>query len=120
MEIKPPRSRRTSVVSSKESPATRFKPDKPCTTERASARPGLEKSAPTPLQRVASQFTKEDLRNPDKVDTVLRSAVDELILNSCSNVAAISEPGRRLLSDWLASDPIVRGRLRSYLEKILP
>jgi hypothetical protein len=60
------------------------KPEKPFSVDRRSAAPPegaslTEKAQQAHFPGVTAQFSKADLRNPQKVETVLRTSVEELI-----------------------------------------
>lgn len=94
---------------------------KPQTDFAAQRRTQAESSAPVPepsgtLSGVAARFTKADLRNPDSLETVLHSAIQELLQR---DARPLNDHQRAVLSDWMQNDPLIRRQLERYLEKIL-
>lgn len=58
--------------------------------------------------RVASQFERADLMNPDKLNRMMRGAVDVLLAQEFSE---LSPTQRRRLAAWMKNDPLVRERM---------
>jgi hypothetical protein len=75
-----------------------------------------ESRTPEPFARVASQFRKADLMNPDKLERMIRIAVDGLVAQEFKQLSLTQ---RRRLAAWMRSDPLVRERLIKAFEKIL-
>jgi len=95
---------------------------KPQADFAAQRRAQAESSAPVPessgiLPGVAARFTKADLRDPDSLEAVLQSAIQELLLR---DARPLNDHQRAVLGDWMRNDPLIRRQLERYLEKILP
>lgn len=118
MEIKPPGSGKPFFGPSKESRETVKKPDK--TFPKKQEVPSTAHQASTNgLSGVTAQFKKKDLEDPKKTESIVGSALDELIRTQFSEMMQIPKSGRKLVADWMANDPIVRSRIVNYLKKVL-
>jgi hypothetical protein len=89
--------------------------------DKAPSRPGGVRSTPNPsasepFARVASQFEKTGLVSPDKLERMIRIAVDGLLAQEFKE---LSFTQRRRLAAWMRNDPLVRERLVTAFEKIL-
>jgi hypothetical protein len=72
------------------------------------------------LKAVTAEFRKADLQDPAKVDQMLSRCAGELLESVLPRVdAKISPAGTADLKDWLQSDPVLRGKLLNYLERVL-
>lgn len=86
------------------------------TTERLA---GAEKLQLADLTRVQTLFRRNDLSNPAKVDTIVKESIGEIIDKEYAGVTFRSDGDRNHLIDWMANDPLFRGRVLSHLEKVL-
>ena len=73
-----------------------------------------------PLEAVRAQFSKADLLDPAKVDTIIAQAADELVRSTVQDVSGRMSPiDRAHVSEWIQSDPLFREKLLSYLQRVL-
>ena len=79
----------------------------------------IEKAQQAHFPGVAAQFSKSDLRNPQKVDNVVRSSVQELIETEFPQARFSSEEARKNFVDLVANDPFLRPKLLRCLESVL-
>jgi hypothetical protein len=83
--------------------------------ERASAGTAAVAACPE-LGAITARLRREDVSEPERVATLVRSAMEELVrelplkLHTCD---------RRNIIDWMANDPYLRGRVLEYFEKVL-
>jgi hypothetical protein len=69
---------------------------------------------------VRAQFSKADLQDPAKVETMLSQAADELVRSTLSDVNGRLPPGdSAYLSEWMRNDPTFRAKLLNYLQRVL-
>jgi hypothetical protein len=71
------------------------------------------------VQELKSLFTKRDLDDSGKLDSVLNCAVRKLMLDELPQSAQLGESDKKFLADWMAKDPVIQGRLMSFLRGIL-
>jgi hypothetical protein len=114
MEIKPPRSGEPlPPVSDNTQSVKRFSNASRPTSA------GATQSGPS-LKAVTAEFRKADLQDPAKVDQILSRCAGELLESVMPNAdVKISPKGTAELTDWLQSDPLLRGKLLNYLERVL-
>ena len=80
-------------------------------TSAAETSPGLE------ALRGAS---KADLRTPESADAVVHRCLDELLEAAGKQFnRPMSDQEKQYLAGFLASDPVMRGKVRGYLEQVL-
>ena len=78
-----------------------------------------EKAQQAHFAGVAAQFSKTDLRNPQKVELVLRASVQELLKTEFPKARFANEDDRKNFVELMANDPLFRGKLLGHLEKLL-
>lgn len=94
-------------------------------TVRKAARAVRPEAATVPdagqaFQGVTAEFHKADLQDPAKVDQMLQRCAGELVQSSLNRVdGKISPAGAAQLTESLQNDPLVRGKLLNYLERVL-
>src|SRR5690348_14891317 len=72
------------------------------------------------LKSIASEYRKSDLQDPAKVDQMLARCTDELVQSSLQRSGGtISPQGGASVSEFLQNDPMLRGKLLNYLERVL-
>ncbi|MGH9720240.1 MAG: hypothetical protein ACRD8O_08510 [Bryobacteraceae bacterium] len=77
-------------------------------------------AAPTPgLESVTSRFSKADLNDPAKLETMVRSSVDELINAQFGGQPPLTEAQKAQIGDFMSSDPLIRRQIERYLERVL-
>jgi hypothetical protein len=83
------------------------------------------KFASTPEQTggpagVFSSFSRSDLSDPTKTDAVIDTCLGELVETALRKLPGGAQGAdKRLLVEFMASDPTIRGKLLNYLRKIL-
>ena len=73
-------------------------------------------ASPSGLPGVVSEFRLVDLKNPERLEQVLRSSIDEM-LNK--DPRRLSSHQKAVIGDWMQTDPTIRRQLEKYLEKVL-
>src|SRR5438309_2279326 len=66
------------------------------------------------LRRVVSQFRREDLLNPKRLDDIVSKSVDELIEVEFQPAAQLSPADHKHLAEWMGNDPILRAKIVKY------
>src|SRR5436853_202894 len=65
--------------------------------------------AGNPLQAIAADYSKADLKDPAKVDQMLSRCTDELLQSALQRTGGkISPQGGATVSEWLQNDPNLR------------
>jgi hypothetical protein len=73
----------------------------------------------TEASGIAARFTRADLNKPEKVDTMVRETVGELIQTQWSGKANLSPADQQNLVNFMAGDPMVRKQVERWLDKVL-
>jgi hypothetical protein len=68
------------------------------------------------LPGVVSEFRLADLKNPQRLEQVLRSSIDEM-LNK--DPRRLTSHQKLVIGDWMQNDPTIRRQIEKYLEKVL-
>ena len=71
------------------------------------------------IRGALSQYRKADLNDPAKVDQMVQTSVGVLVDDCAQRVPGFGSHERQLLSGWLETDPVMRGKIQKYLEKVL-
>ena len=66
---------------------------------------------------ITAQFRKADLRDPAKLELLIRGCADELIASARDITGPISDAQRASLVDFMSADPTLRRQIERYLEK---
>jgi|SRR5438552_8598705 len=124
MEIKPPGSGKTSFESLKESNEVTKRSDKTFSTVKkdpivSSAGSFSQPAKLAGLRGVSTQYNRKDLQQPEKVETIVRSSINELIDTEFPELENLHQADKKFLTDWMASDPVFRDKLIGYLERVL-
>ncbi|MCI0625733.1 MAG: hypothetical protein L0387_29510 [Acidobacteria bacterium] len=124
MEIKPPGSGKPNFKPTDETQKISKKTEKTFSVERPHADPLqgaslTEKAQQAHFPGVSAQFSKKDLRNPQTVEVVVRTSVQELIQTEFPKARFASEEDRKNFVELMANDPLFRGKLLGHLEKLL-
>ena len=69
--------------------------------------------------RIAGEFRRADLANPEKLDRMVRSSVREMVASNTSVAAAMTEAQKEYVAEFLSGDPAVRKGVEQYLGKVL-
>ena len=67
----------------------------------------------------AREYSRADLRDPAKLEAMVRSSARELVVSGQALTGPLSDAQKTSLTDFFSSDPVVRGRIERYLEKAL-
>jgi hypothetical protein len=98
------------------------KPEKAFSIGRTGSPEGaslINKAQQARFPGVSAQFSKNDLRNPQKVDAVVQASVQELIQTEFPEARFSSEEARKNFIELVANDPLFRNKLLGHLEKLL-
>jgi hypothetical protein len=72
------------------------------------------------FQSITAEFHKADLQDSGKVDRMLSGCSGELLQSALQRTGGtVSPAGSASLTDVLKNDPVVRGKLLNYLERVL-
>lgn len=124
MEIKPPGSGKPNFKPTDETQKISKKTDKSFSVGRTQSDPLqgaslTEKAQKAHFAGVTAQFSKTDLRNPQKVEIVVRESVQELLKTEFPKARFATEEDRKNFVELMANDPLFRGKLLGHLEKLL-
>jgi hypothetical protein len=73
------------------------------------------------LKSITSECRKSDLQDPVKVEQILSRCTDELLQSALTRVDGKLPPEAGAnLAEWMQNDPVLRGKLLNYLERVLP
>lgn len=70
-------------------------------------------------ERIASEYRKADLGNPEKLERLVRESARELVAGNTLLAAGLSEQQRDEITGFLSADPSIRKQLEQYLAKVL-
>ena len=84
----------------------------------ATAAKVLESSSTKSLG-VVTQFDKSALADPQKLDTMVRACVSELVDSGQSVTGTLSSSDKQSLLNFLSADPWLRQEVEKYLRKVL-
>ena len=124
MEIKPPGSGKPNFKPTDETQKVSKTTEKSFSVGRPQADPLQGASLTQKAQQahfagVTAQFSKTDLRNPQKVELVVRASVQELLKTEFPEARFANEEDRKRFVELMATDPLFRGKLLGHLEKLL-
>jgi len=72
------------------------------------------------LQSITAGFHKSDLQDPVKVDQMLSGCSGELVQSAIEGTGAKASPADSAnLTEFVQNDPVIRGKLLNYLERVL-
>ena len=118
MEIKPPGSGRPAF-----DPSPNTGPVESKTGKFENKLPAGATDKPSSLTAAVNElkglFSKRDLDDSAKLDSVLNTAARKLMLDELPQAAQLGESDKKFLADWMAKDPVIRGKLMSFLRGIL-
>src|SRR4051794_352470 len=91
-------------------------------TEKFERAGGVRPDAPPPKVESSSlcaEFTKADLRDPAKVETMIPRALEE-VLQSELDLPGLETPEKKAVAlNWMAEDPTFRSLALQYLNDVL-
>ena len=71
------------------------------------------------VSALKSRFTKRDLEDSTKLDSILSCAVRELMLDEMPQGLQLGEAHKQFLTDWMAKDPAIQAKLMGFLRRVL-
>ncbi len=80
--------------------------------------PGVPVEA-TGLAKVRKQFSRADLQSESKVNEMVNRSVEEIIESWTEQLGPLSPSDRQTVAERLQNDPIMRGNIIKYLQKVL-
>jgi len=82
---------------------------------------GADVPSPTSpaVSALKSRFSKSDLEDSAKLDSILNSAVRELMVDQLPQAQQLGEADKQFLTNWMLKDPLILGRLMNLLKNIL-
>jgi|SRR5215471_11800688 len=84
------------------------------------SQPGAASGTEQPFQAISTEFRRADLQDPAKVDQALSRCSGELLQSSLERTGTTASPADTAnLTEFLKDDPVIRGKLLSYLERVL-
>jgi hypothetical protein len=124
MEIKPPGSGKPNFNPADETQKISKKTEKTFSVGRPQSDPLkgaslTEKAQQAHFTGVKGQFSKTDLRSPQKLEQVVRASVQELLATEFPKAHFANEQDRKNFVELMANDPLFRGKLLGHLEKLL-
>ncbi len=103
----------TPVKSADVKPAGKFDLDR---AAGDAAQPELESGV---LAEVRGKYSRADLGNEAKVDEMVNRSVNEIVDSWADRLGSLPESDRRHVAEILERDPLMRGRILNYLQKVL-
>ena len=76
-------------------------------------------TAAATLEKLKAQFSKSDLEDGPKAETILNRAIDEVLLGGLPENLQLPAGDRRAVADFMAKDPVIRERMMNLLRKTL-
>jgi hypothetical protein len=112
MEIKPPGAGGPlPPISDQNQPVTKFS---------KVSRPAAAGTPQSGLGAVTAEYRKADLKDPAKADEILSRCAGELVQSVLPRTGANLAPASTAeIAEWLQNDPVMRGKLLNYLERVL-
>ena len=84
------------------------------------SQPGTAAGTEQTLKAISTEFHRADLQDPAKVDQALSRCSGELLQSSLERTGATVSPADTAsLTEFLKDDPVIRGKLLNYLERVL-
>jgi hypothetical protein len=71
------------------------------------------------VKELKGLYSKRDLDDSAKLDSVLNTAARKLMLDELPQAAQLGESDKKFLADWMAKDPVIQGKLMGFLRRIL-
>jgi hypothetical protein len=72
------------------------------------------------FKSITAEFHKADLQDPAKVDQMISRCSGELLQSALGRTGGkVSPADSANLTEFLQSDPVIRGKLLNYLERVL-
>lgn len=75
-------------------------------------------TASATLERLKERFSKRDLEDKTKVESLINSAIDEVLLSGPAT-SQLPAGGRKAVADVMAGDPTIREKMLNLLRKTL-
>jgi len=73
-----------------------------------------------PFQSITAELRLADLQAPAKLDQAISRCSGELLLSALQSTGGkVSPAGATQLTEFLSNDPVIRGKLVNYLERVL-
>jgi hypothetical protein len=114
MEINRTGPRQTQI----EDPAA--KPQPSASRFRCAGSPAVDAGATAPPTGVPPGITPADLRDAGKAEAALMSCFNDMVDNAGQQLGVtVSDEQRQKLLEFLGSDPMIRGKLLSFLEQVV-
>ena len=72
------------------------------------------------FKSITAELRLADLQSPAKLDQTVSRCSGELLLSALQDTGGkVSSAGSAQLTDFLSNDPVIRGKLINYLERVL-
>ncbi len=73
-----------------------------------------------PFRSITAELRLSDLQVPAKLDQTISRCSEELLLSALQGTGSkVSPDGTAQLTEFLSNDPVIRGKLINYLERVL-
>ena len=121
MKIDPPGPGKPNLNPADETQKISKKPERPFSVNRSGSPEGaslIDKAQQARFPGVSAQFSKNDLRNPQKVEALVQASIQELIQTEFPQARFPSEEARQSFVKTLSDDPAFRSKLLGYLDKL--
>ena len=120
MEIKPPGSGRPFFEPSKDNLGVDKKPGDSFVEARRQAETSSSAAVSGGgLTGTTPQFRKADLQDKDKLESLIRGSVGELIDSKAGLTGQLADSQKAVLVDFMSGDPTIRRQIERYMEKVL-
>jgi hypothetical protein len=71
------------------------------------------------VSALKSRFSKRDLDDSSKLESIFNTAVRELMIDDLPQAAKLGDADKQFLTDWMAKDPMIQNKLLGFLRKVL-
>jgi hypothetical protein len=89
----------------------------------AKLQPPVSNETPSKMSAVVaslkSRFSRRDLDNSTKTESIVNTAVRELMLDDLPQAAQLGESDKEFLANTMAKDPVISGRVMNFLKQTL-
>jgi hypothetical protein len=119
MEIKPPGTGQPIFDPSQNAGSVEQKTGKFEAKLQSAAGSESPSSLSSAVRELKSRFSKHDLDDNTKLDSILNCAVRELMLDKLPQGLQLGESHKQFLTAWMAKDPVIQAKLMPLLRRIL-
>src|SRR5262245_62064531 len=66
-----------------------------------------------------SRFSRRDLDDSTKTESIVNTAVRELMVDDLPQIVPLGEADKEFLTNWMAKDPVILGKMMNFLRNTL-